>query len=143
MTDEMPEGLSALLARVVEQQAARDAQSATLKAMDKELDRLESLAAEQLALSGLDGCRVAGKTWWIDEALRLTVVGANREALLEAAKVEKLQDAVTINTASIKAWLKERSDETGCSLEDAVKGTRFEGIVGQYVEIRLRSRVVA
>ena len=137
------EGLSALLARVVEQQTARNEQAAKLKAMDKELERLESQAAEQLGASGLDGCRVAGKTWWIDEALRLTVVGADREKLLEAAKAEKLEDAVTLNTATLKTWLKERSEQNGCSLEDAVKGTRFDGLVGQYVEIRLRSRVVA
>jgi hypothetical protein len=137
------EGLSALLARVVEQQTARNEQAAKLKEMDKELERLESQAAEQLGASGLDGCRVAGKTWWIDEALRLTVVGADREKLLEAAKAERLEDAVTLNTATLKTWLKERSDQTGCSLEDAVKGTRFDGLVGQYVEIRLRSRVVA
>jgi hypothetical protein len=138
-----PEGLSALLARLVEQQTARDIVAGQLKAMDKELEGLESQAAEQLGLSGLDGCRVAGKSWWIDEALRLSLVGADREELLKAAKAEKLEDAVTLNPATVKAWLVERAKEKGCPLEDAVKGTRFEGLVGQYVEVRLRSRTVA
>jgi hypothetical protein len=138
-----PEGLSALLARLVEQQTARDVVAGKLKAMDKELEELESQAAEQLGLSGLDGCRVAGKTWWIDEALRLSLAGANREELIKAAKAEKLEDAVTLNPATVKAWLVERAKERDCPLEDAVKGTRFEGLVGQFVEVRLRSRTVA
>lgn len=138
-----PEGLSALLARLVEQQAARDVVAGQLKAMDKELEGLESQAAEQLGLSGLDGCRVAGKTWWIDEALRLSLTRENREQLIQAAEAEGLEDAVTLNNATVKAWLTERAKVSGCSLEDAVKGTRFEGLVGQFVEVRLRSRTVA
>ena len=138
-----PEGLSALLARLVEQQAARDVVAGQLKAMDKELEGLESQAAEQMGLSGLDGCRVAGKTWWIDEALRLSLTRENREQLIEAAEAEGLEDAVTLNNATVKAWLTERAKVSGCPLEDAVKGTRFEGLVGQFVEVRLRSRTVA
>jgi hypothetical protein len=138
-----PEGLSALLARLVEQQTARDVVAGQLKAMDKELEELESQAAEQLGLSGLDGCRVAGKTWWIDQALRLSLTKENREELIEAAEAEGLEDAVTLNNATVKAWLTERAKVSGCLLEDAVKGTRFEGLVGQYVEVRLRSRTVA
>jgi hypothetical protein len=145
LADELtpPEGLSALLARLVERQTARDVVAGQLKTMDKELEELESQAAEQLGMSGLDGCRVAGKTWWIDEALRLSLAGANREELIKAAKAEKLEDAVTLNPATVKAWLVERAKEKECSLDQAVVGTRFEGLVGQFVEVRLRSRTVA
>jgi hypothetical protein len=138
-----PEGLSAMLARLVEKQSARDAVAAQLKSMDKELEEMESQAAEQLGASGLDGCRVAGKTWWIDEALRLSLTKDNREALIEAAKAEGLEDAVTVNNATVKAWLTERAKRSDCPLEDAVKGTRFDGLVGQFVEVRLRSRTLA
>jgi len=138
-----PEGLSALLAKLVDRQAARDAVAAQLKTIERELDELESQAAEQLGLSGLDGCRVAGKTWWVDEALRLSLNKEHREELIEAAEAEGLEDAVTLNSATVKAWLTERAKASGCPLEDAVKGTRFEGLVGQYVEVRLRSRTVA
>jgi hypothetical protein len=137
-----PEMLSGLLERIVEKQKARDAASAALKTMDREIEELENQAAEQLGASGLDGCRVAGKTWWIDQALRLSMVGANREKLIEAAKAEKLDDAVTLNPATVKAWLNERAKESGCPLDEAVIGTKFEGLVGQYVETRLRSRVL-
>jgi len=138
-----PEGLSALLAKLVDRQAARDVVSAQLKTIERELDELESKAAEELGMSGLDGCRVAGKTWWIDEALRLSLTKEHREDLIEAAEAEGLEDAVTVNNATVKAWLTERAKASGCPLEDAVKGTRFEGLVGQYVEVRLRSRTVA
>lgn len=138
-----PEGLSALLAKLVDRQAARDVVAVQLKAIERELDELESKAAEELGMSGLDGCRVAGKTWWIDEALRLSLNKEHREELIEAAEAEGLQDAVTLNNATVKAWLTERAKASGCPLEDAVKGTRFEGLVGQFVEVRLRSRTVA
>jgi hypothetical protein len=137
-----PEGLSALLAKLVDRQAARDVVAAQLKTIERELDELESKAAEELGMSGLDGCRVAGKTWWIDEALRLSLTKEHREDLIEAAEAEGLEDAVTVNNATVKAWLTERAKASGCPLEDAVKGTRFEGLVGQYVEVRLRSRTV-
>lgn len=145
LADELtpPEGLSALLARLVERQAARDVVAGQLKQMEKELDELESQAAEQLGASGLDGCRVAGKTWWVDEALRLSLTKDKREELIEAAEAEGLEDAVTVNNATVKSWLTERARESGCPLEDAVKGTRFEGLVGQFVEVRLRSRTLA
>ena len=138
-----PEGLSALLAQLVDRQAARDVVAGQLKTIERELDELESKAAEELGMSGLDGCRVAGKTWWIDEALRLSLTREHREKLIEAAEAEGLEDAVTLNNATVKAWLTERAKATGCPLEDAVKGTRFEGVVGQFVEVRLRSRTVA
>lgn len=137
-----PDSLSALLARIVEKQAARDTAAAAVKKMEKEIDELEALASEQLAASGLDGCRVAGKTWWVDEALRLSLTGANREELLKAAKAEKLEDAMTLNPATVKAWLVERAKEKDCPLDQAVVGTQFEGLVGQFVETRLRSRVI-
>ncbi len=135
-----PEGLSDLLVLVVTKQAERDVVAMRLKVMDKALSELESLAAEKLAGSGLDGCRVAGRTWRVEESLRLSVLVGNRDAILAAAHDEKLADAITLNTATLKAWLVERAKDTGCALEDAVNGTRFEGLVSQFVDVRLRSR---
>ena len=145
LADELtpPEGLSALLARLVERQTARDVVAGQLKAMEKELDELESQAAEQLGLSGLDGCRVAGKTWWVDESLLVSVPKDNREAVMSAARAEGLEDAITVNTATIKAWLSERAKETGGDLERAADGTSFAGLVSSYVKVRLRSRTLA
>jgi hypothetical protein len=138
-----PEGLSALLARLVERQAARDVVAGQLKAMDKEIEELEDKAAEQLGASGLDGCRVAGKTWWVDESLYVSVPKDNREAVLAAAEAEGLEDAITLNTTTLKAWLKERAKEADVTLERAADGTSFAGLVSSYVKVRLRSRTLA
>jgi hypothetical protein len=145
LADELtpPEGLSALLARLVERQTARDVVAGQLKSLDKELEELESQAAEQLGLSGLDGCRVAGKTWWVDESLLVSVPKDNREAVLAAARAEGLEDAITVNTATIKAWLTERAKENDSGLEQAADGTSFAGLVSSYVKVRLRSRTLA
>ena len=135
-----PEGLSDLLARIVVKQEIRDAIAVQLKSVEKELESLESLASEQLGASGLDGCRVAGKTWWIDEALYVSAPKENREKIIEAAEGEGLQDAVSVNTATIKSWLCERAKRLDTGLDDAAAGTKFEGLISQFVKVRLRSR---
>lgn len=133
-------GLSDLLSRLVAKREVRDGIAKQLKQADEELESLESLAAEQLGASGLDGCRVAGKTWWIDEALYISTVSADREKLLAAAKAEGLEDAITVSTTTIKAWLTERAKNSGSNLENATAGTKFDGLVSEYVKVRLRSR---
>jgi hypothetical protein len=135
-----PEGLSDLLARIVVKQEIRDGIAAQLKSVEKELESLESLASEQLGASGLDGCRVAGKTWWIDEALYVSAPKENREKIIEAAEGEGLQDAVSVNTTTIKSWLCERAKRLDTGLDDAAVGTKFEGLISQFVKVRLRSR---
>ena len=139
-SDLAPEGLSDLLARIVVKQEIRDGIAAQLKSVEKELESLESLASEQLGASGLDGCRVAGKTWWIDEALYVSAPKENREKIIEAAAGEGLQDAVSVNTTTIKSWLCERAKRLDASLDDAAVGTKFEGLISQFVKVRLRSR---
>ena len=137
-------GLSATLTRLVELQKQKDAAAAALKAIERQIDTLESLAAEQFQSSGLDNCRVAGKTWWIDEALLLSVPKENRDAVLNAASDEGIaEELVTVNTATLKAWLQERAREKEVPLADVVKGTRFEGLVDEFVKVRLRSRTVS
>lgn len=145
LADELtpPDSLSALLSRLVERQAKRDEAAALVKQMDRELEELENLAAEQLAASGLDGVRAAGKTWWVDQTLRLSVPKDNRDAVLEAAQAEGLADElITVNTATLKAWLTERAKKAGGDLADCSKGTAFDGLCSEYVETRLRSRVM-
>jgi hypothetical protein len=139
---ERPAGLSDLLAEIVAKREVRDALAKQLKAMDAGLERLEDLASEQLGASGLDGCRVAGRTWWLDETLYVSTADANREELIAAAQAERLNDAITVNTSTIKSFLVERAKAIGSgSLVDAVAGTKFDGLVNQYVKTRLRSRV--
>lgn len=134
--------LADVLARVAQKMAEIAAAEEVVKRLDKELNELESQATEQLALSGLERCTVAGKTWWRDETLLCSSLKEYREEMLEAARAEKLEDAISVNTATLKAWLTERAKARDIPLEDAVKGTRFDGLVSQCVKVRLRSRTV-
>lgn len=137
-----PAGLSELLAEIVAKREVRDAAARELKRHDADLERLEGLAAEQLGMSGLDGCRASGRTWWLDETLYVSTADANREELIAAAHAEQLDDAITVNTSTIKSFLVERAKANGSgSLVDAVAGTRFDGLISQFVRQRLRSRV--
>lgn len=138
--EEHPSGLSELLSEIVAKREVRDSVASQLKKLDTELERLESLAAEQLGASGLDGCRVAGRTWWVDETLYVSTADADRTELIEAANAEGLSDAITVNTSTIKSFLVERAKSSGGSVSDAAVGTRFDGLVSQYVKVRLRSR---
>ena len=138
-----PDSLSALLSRIVERQAERDSLAASLKSIEKELESLEGLATEGIKASGLDGCRVAGKTWWVDETLLLSVPKENRDAVMAAAEREGIaEELVTVNTATLKSWLIGRVKDSGGSMEEATSGTAFEGLVDEYIKVRLRSRTM-
>lgn len=136
----MSDGLAAILDRVVSKKAEKDALSKQLKDVDRELDELETLAAEQMAMSGLDGVRAAGKTWWIEEQFYLSVPSENREEVLKAATAEGIKDLTTINTATLKAWLLEKRSE---GAETIAAGTAFDGLVSEYRKVRLRGRAVS
>lgn len=139
-----PDGLAALLATIVKERAAKDEMAAVVKGMEKKIEEMESLASEQIAASGLDKCRVAGKTWWVDQTLLLSVSKDNRDAVLAAAKVEGIDDELlSINTATLKAWLVERCKENKSDLATASSGTAFAGLVSEYVKVRLRSLTVS
>lgn len=140
---ETPNGVLAdVLGRVAEKMTEIAAAEQVVKRLEKELEELEGQATEQLGLSGLERCTVAGKTWWRDETLLCSSLKEYREEMLEAARAENLEDAIAVNTATLKAWLTERAKARNIPLEDAVKGTRFDGLVSQFVKIRLRSRTI-
>jgi hypothetical protein len=135
--------LSTTLSRLVQLHKDRDAAAAALKSIQQQMDTLEALAAEQLKASGLDNCRVAGKTWWVDETLLLSVPKEHRDAVLAAAATEGIaEELTTVNTITLKAWLQERAREKDLPLADAVKSTAFSGLVDDFVKVRLRSRTV-
>lgn len=138
-------GLSAMLARIAELTAEKAAAAATLKRINEDLEHLESLAAEQLRLQGLDGCRAAGRTWWVQDTLRISVPKEARAAVLEAAAQEGIGDELTtVAVPTLKAWLSERAKESG--KEDGASflaGTAFAGTgISEYVASELRSRAV-
>ena len=139
-----PDGLATLLANIVKERAEKDQMAGVVKAMEKKIEEMESLASEQIAASGLDKCRVAGKTWWVDQTLLLSVSKGNRDAVLAAARAEGIEDELlTINTATLKAWLVERCKASESDLSAASSGTAFAGLVSEFVKVRLRSLTVS
>lgn len=136
--------LSDTLTRIAELRDRKSEAEAALKAVNDELDRLEKLALESLGASGLDGCRVAGRTWWMEESLRLSVNAGQRDRVLEAAKQENIAEEITtVATATLKAWLSEQAKKRGRERgQSFVAGTAFDGLVSEFIEPKLRSRVV-
>jgi len=136
--------LSALLERVTE----LDKQIGTLSAQVEDLQRqraqIEGLAVEEMRSQRLDGVRVAGRSWRVEEALRLSVSKDRRDAVLEAARAAGIEDAITtVATPTLKAWLVERAKEAGRdSGRPFSAGTPFEGLVGEFVELKLRHLTV-
>jgi hypothetical protein len=142
--DVVPVELCDLLAEVARLRDAKAAAEASLKVANETLERMERLALESLGASGLDGCKVAGRTWWMQESLRLSVNAGQREKVLEAAKKEGIAEEITtVATATLKAWLAEKAKARGREKGGSfVAGTAFDGLVTEFVESQLRSRAL-
>ena len=133
-------GLSALLERIAELDKAIGTVSAQADELKRQRDELESLAVEEIKTQRLDGVRVAGRSWRVEEALRLSVPKDRRDAVLEAARAVGIEDAITtVATPTLKAWLVERAKEAGREAGRPFSdGTPFAGLVGEFVEMKLR-----
>ena len=140
----IPSELSDLLSEVARLRDEKSAAEASLKSANERLERMERLALESLGASGLDGCKVAGRTWWMQESLRLSVNADQRDKVLDAAKKEGIAEEITtVATATLKAWLAERAKNRGRNRgESFVAGTAFDGLVTEFVESQLRSRAL-
>lgn len=128
--------LSGILERVAGLIAEKDRLEAEVSRVKKSLKEIEQLAVEQLASSGLDGVRAAGKAWYIREFVGLSVPKENRERVVEAARAAGLDDFIAVNTSSLKTWLKEQR-ENDSEGGDLAAGTPFEGLLSEYREVRL------
>lgn len=130
----MSEELAATLERVAELYDEKDRISAELSDVNKRIKQIEGIAVEQLAASGLDGVRAAGKAWYLRDFWSVTIPEEHKAAVVEAAQAEGLEDFVSVNTLSLKSWLKERNGNRSTSL---AAGTPFDGLVSEYHETRL------
>jgi len=106
-----------------------------LKGIKQRIEQAESIAVEQLAASGLDGVRAAGKAWYLRDFYSVSIPPDRKADAVRIANENGLEDYVSVNTASLKAWLKEQHEERGG--ETLAAGTPFEGIVSEYHETRL------
>ena len=133
--------LSAMLERIAELQAEKKRLEAEVSKVTATLKDAESLAVEQLAASGLDGVRAAGKSWYTREFFAVSVPDENKDKVLAAAKTA-CPEYIGVNTASLKSWLMERrrdGDETSGGL---AAGTPFEGLISEFREMRLSHRTL-
>ena len=133
--------LSQLLERVAALQEDKDRISAELSKVNKELKAVESLAVEQLSLSGLDGVRAAGKSWFVREFFAVSIPTENKERVLEIAS-EACPELVAVNTTSLKSWLIEERRSQGESDGGLADGTPFAGLISEYREMRLSHRTL-
>lgn len=136
------------LSDVLEEISALDARIGTASAQLDELKKrragLELIAVEDMTTQRLDGVRVAGRSWRVEEALHISVSRDRRDAVLEAARAAGIEDAITtVSTPTLKAWLVERAKEAGRDAGSPLaSGTPFEGLVGEYSELKLRHLTV-
>lgn len=132
------------LSSVLEEIAQLDKSIGTLSAQVDDMKRrrahLELLAVEEMETQRLDGVRVAGRSWRVEESLHLSVPRDRRDAVLEAARAVGIEDAITtVATTTLKSWLMERAKEAGKEAGTPfASGTPFAGLVGEYSEMKLR-----
>ena len=87
-----------------------------------------------------DGLKTAGRSWRVEDVHSCSVSEANKKEVLEIAEREGWREAIiSVNTARLKALLKERANEQGTSSDTPwTKNTDFSGVVSEYVRPVLR-----
>jgi hypothetical protein len=111
-----------------------------IKELKKRRDALSEVAVEELLAGKLDGVRVAGRSWRIEWEHSVSATGEKQDAILAAARDAGLEEQlVSVNTARLKALLKEMAKESGRDARQPwADGTPFAGIVSEYVRPVLR-----
>jgi len=111
-----------------------------IKELKKRRDALAEVAVEELLAGKLDGVRVAGRSWRIEWEHSVSATGEKQDAILAAAREAGLEEQlVSVNTARLKALLKEMAKESGRDArQNWADGTPFAGIVSEYVRPVLR-----
>jgi hypothetical protein len=133
--------LAALLEQIAANQSQKERIEAELKSVNKCLKELESLAVEQLALSGLDGVRAAGKSWFVREFFSVSIPEENKDAVLAAARTA-CPEYIGVNTASLKSYLMERRRDGASRDGGLADGTPFAGLISEFREMRLSHRTL-
>jgi hypothetical protein len=132
--------LSGLLEEITQLDRQIGTASAQLDDLKKRRASLEQIAVEDMTTQRLDGVRVAGRSWRVEESLHLSVPKDRRDAVLEAARAAGIEDAITtVATTTLKSWLVERAKEAGREAGSSfAAGTPFDGLVCEYTELKLR-----
>lgn len=138
-------GLHDLLTKIAELDKSIASANAQVDDLKGKREHLEKLAIEEMQTSRLDGVKVAGRSWRIEHDHYCSVAEARRAAVIEAAKAAGIgtEGLITVNTARLKAVLKEIAKEAGkAGSERYSEGTAFDGLVSEHVAPRLRHTTV-
>jgi len=127
--------LSDTLERVAELYDEKAKAEKVLKDIKQRIEQAEGIAVEQLAASGLDGVRAAGKSWYLRDFYSVSIPADRKADAVRIARENGMDDFVGVNTSSLKSWLNEQHKERGG--ETLAAGTPFDGIVSEYHETRL------
>lgn len=112
--------------------------------LEKKRNYLERICVEDMTVGKLDGVRAAGRSWRIEWTHSLSATAAGKQDIIKAMKKmgldkETLDSLTTINTARLKAILKEEAERRGIDIRQPWSaGTPLEGKAGEYVAPRLR-----
>jgi len=144
LAPEQHKGLSDILEKITEIDGEIGTTSALLKNQKAKRAALEKLAVEELAKSRLDGVKVAGRSWRVSKELRLSVAKESRSAVMDAAKSVGIEEEITtVSVPTLKAWIVEQAKEAGKDAGSSfIKGTPFDGLVGEFIETKIRHTTV-
>jgi len=139
----LPQGLAETLEEITGLDKKLETLGVEVKKTKARRDRLEDLAVEEFRATKMEGVKIAGRSWRVETDHYLSVSFDKRDAVLAACQELGLDINVltTVNTAKLKAMLKEAAVEAGrdSSLPFSA-GTALEGICGEFTRIRLRHR---
>jgi len=127
--------LSDTLERVAELYDEKAKAEKVLKDIKQRIEQAEGIAVEQLAASGLDGVRAAGKSWYLRDFWSVSIPADRKADAVRIARENGMDDFIGVNTSSLKSWLNEQHKERGG--ETLAAGTPWDGIVSEYHETRL------
>lgn len=136
-----PADLSARLAEVASIDAEIKALDEQVSRLKKKRDHLEKLCVEDLTTSGIDGIKVAGRTWRVSWEHSMSATAATRDQIIAAAQEFGIDpESITqINTARLKALVKEIAESQGKDVREKwTAGTALGEVAGEYVAPRLR-----
>jgi hypothetical protein len=109
--------VAAILSRIVDLREQIEAKAAETKPLAKELEDLESLAVEQMGMHGIKTLGVDGGTFTVRSDIQCNVLAANRPALIKVAEQLGIDGVVTVQTGTIKAYIKEQLKSLGDDLD--------------------------
>ena len=141
----LPQGLANVLEEISELDKRKEQVDAEAKRITARRTRLEELAVEEMTSGGLEGVKVAGRSWRVEPTHHLSVPMDRRDAVMKAAESMGLDTAVLtqVNTARLKALLAEAAKEAGTDARRPfTEGTALDGLVGEFVQQKLRHRSV-